>query len=50
MNCPLTEKIKNIEFIALDITFDITKAVMEKADNVEDILDCLKILSFACEV
>ncbi len=46
VNCTLTEKIKNIEFIALDITFDITKAVMEKADNVEDILDCLKIYTF----
>lgn len=46
VNCTLTEKIKNIEFIALDITFDITKAVMEKADNVENILDCLKIYTF----
>ena len=46
VNCTLTEKIKNIEFIALDITFDITKAVMEKADNVENILDCLKIFTF----
>lgn len=46
VNCTLTEKIKNIEFIALDITFDITKAVIEKADNVDAILDCLKIYTF----
>lgn len=45
VNCKLTEKIKNIEYIALDFSIDISADVKDKG-TVDDILDCLKIYTF----
>lgn len=45
VNCRLTEKIKNIEYIALDFSIDISADVTDEG-TIDDILDCLKIYTF----
>lgn len=45
VNCRLTEKIKNVEYLALDFSIDISADVTDKG-TIDDILDCLKIYTF----
>lgn len=45
VNCTLTEKIKNIEYIALDFSFDVTEDVINKG-SIDAVLDCIKIYTF----